>query len=338
MHYVGCDQHKHYSVVVVKDKSGTMLDQRKLYHNDRQRLKEYFSALPPESSLLLEASGFEPWLCDLLQGIGINVKLAHPFKTRAIAEEKIKTDKLSAFVLADLLRTNFIAEAYIASPQIRQKRYQMRYRQTLVRLKTIIKNKLHSLLDQLGIIVPPVTDLFGKQGRTFLNQLQLPYPYQDFLQNYLQLIDTFKKSIKEVEKDIRKQIQEDKNIKLLMTIPGIGFILGAMIMAEIATIDRFYSSSKLASYAGMIPSLHQSGKVCYSGRITKQGNKYLRWAFIEASHTAIRKDPGLARFYQKLRFKKGSHKAIVAVARKLLTYAFQILKTQKPYKGYPGRA
>jgi transposase len=115
MYYVGCDQHKHYTVVTAKDKDGNIMNNERLNHNDRERLTGYFSSLPSGSKVLLEACGFEPWLCDLLQEMNLNVKLAHPLRTRAIAEEKIMTDKISSSVLADLLRADLVSEAYIAS-------------------------------------------------------------------------------------------------------------------------------------------------------------------------------------------------------------------------------
>jgi transposase len=332
MYYVGCDQHKYYSYVTSKDKQGNIKDQVKLYHNDRDELVNYFSSLPKESTVLLEASGFEPWLCDLLQGMGVNVKLAHPFKTRAIAEEKIKMDKLSSSVLSDLLRADLVCEAYIASPEIRQKRYRMRYRQSLVHLRTMTKNKIHSLLDRLGLQAPQYTDLFGKSGRSYLEGLTLPSPYQKALDGYLALIDNLTVLIEQVDRELRKALKDDPQVKLLTTIPGIGTILAHFILAEIGDINRFLSSAKLASYTGIIPSLHQSGKVTYLGSITKQGNKYLRWAFVEAAHVAIRKDLYLGFYYGKLRHKKGSHIAIVAIAHKLLTYTYQVLKKQEPYK------
>lgn len=329
---VGCDQHKHYSLVIAKDQNGNIMNQEKLYHNDRDKIVDYFSSLPQDSTVLLEATGYEPWLCDLIQECGLNVKLAHPFKTRAIAEEKIMTDKISSSVLADLIRANLICEAYIASPQIRQKRYQMRYRQSLVHLRSMAKNKIHSLLSRLGIQVPEVTDLFGKSGRLYLEQLKLQSPYQRALSGYLHLIDEFNILIKQIDVDLRVNLRDDPQILLLTTIPGIGLILAHLILAEIGDINRFLSSSKLASYVGIIPSLHQSGKVKYSGSITKQGNKYLLWAFVEAAHIAIRKDPYLRNFYNKICSKKGSHIAIVAVAHKLLIYTYQVLKKNEPYK------
>lgn len=330
MYYIGCDQHKHYSQVMVKNKEGDILDQKKLYHNNREELIEYFSSLPKESTLLLEATGFDPWLTDLLQELGLNVKLAHPSKTKAIAEEKIMTDKISASVLADLLRANLVSEAYIASPEIRRQRFRMRYRQSLVHMRTMTKNKIHSILDRLGLLPPEVTDLFGTKGREYLNQLQIEPIYQNALKGYLGLIDTLADMIKGIDNQIRKEVKIDPQLKILTTIPGIGVVLSCLILAEIGDIKRFLSSSRLASYAGMVPSLHQSGMSNYSGHITKQGNKYLRWAFVEAAHRAIHLDPYLGSHYAKVRAKKGSSVAIIAIAHRLLIYTIRCLQRTNP--------
>ena len=332
MYNVGCDQHKYYSFVAAKDREGTVMNQEKLYHNDRERIVEYFSSLPKDSAVLLEASGFAPWLADLIQELGVDVKLAHPLRTRAIAEEKIKTDKLSAHVLADLLRANLVSEAYLATPEIRQKRTRMRYRQSLVHMRTMAKNKIHSILAQLGLEPPQTTDLFGKAGRTYLSSLTLASSYQEAVKGYLTLIDTLTPLVRSLDTELRKEIAGDKQLALLVSIPGIGTVLSQLIMAEIGDIARFRSSGKLASYAGMVPSLHQSGTMRHLGPITKRGNKYLRWAFVEAAHVAIRIDPYLGAYYQKMRQKKGAPSAITAVAHKLLTYAYQVLSKNEPYQ------
>jgi len=256
MYYVGCDQHKHYTVVTAKDKDGNIMNHEKLLHNNRERLTGYFSSLPEGSKVLLEACGFEPWLCDMLQEMDIDVKLAHPSKTRAIAEQKIMTDKISSNVLADLLRTNLACEAYIASPEIRQRRFRMRYRQSLVHVRTMAKNKIHGLLGRLGIQTPQVTDLFGKTGRGYLKQLTISPIYRRAMDGYLELINTINGMVKDLEHDIQKDARSDPSIQLLSTIPGIGTILAHIIAAEIGDINRFVSSSRLASYAGIIPSLH----------------------------------------------------------------------------------
>ncbi len=134
MYSIGCDQHKRYSFVVPKDEDGNTINQIKLYHTDKEALKAYFSSFP-QNSVALETCGFDHWLGDLLEEIGLTVKLAGTAKTKAIAEERIKTDKLSANVLADLLRGNVLPEAYRPPRRVRDARQLMPYRLRLVSLR-----------------------------------------------------------------------------------------------------------------------------------------------------------------------------------------------------------
>lgn len=125
MYYVGCDQHKKYSFVVVKDQKGKTMDQIKLYHADREDMKDYFKALPKDSVVALETCEFDHWLTDMLSELGLSTKLSHTAKTKVIAQERIKTDKISAFVLADLLRVDMLSQAYRPTKAIRDARYTM---------------------------------------------------------------------------------------------------------------------------------------------------------------------------------------------------------------------
>ncbi|MBU2266456.1 MAG: IS110 family transposase [Candidatus Omnitrophica bacterium] len=331
MYYVGCDQHKKYSFVVVKDQKGLKLDQVKLYHADKENMKNYFSALPRGSKVALETCGFDHWLTDMLQELDLSVKLSHTAKTKAIAEERIKTDKISASVLADLLRVDMLPEAYIPTKPIRDARYLMRYRQNLIYLRTSIKNRIHSIIDNAGI-QQSFSDLFGKGGRQFLIQLDLRQPYKSIIDNYLSVIADLTNRINKVDSQLRQSLRKDKQVQLLTTIPGIGVITAHVILAETGDINRFPNHHKFARYIGIVPSLHQSGQVLHSGHITKQGNKYLRTAFVESAQTAIRRDPYLAVKFNKIKAKKGYGVAIVAIGHKLAKSAYVVLKNKEEYR------
>jgi len=331
MYYVGCDQHKKYSFVVCKDQNGSIVNQTKLYHANRDNMKDYFNALPKDSVVALETCGFDHWLTDMLQELGLSTKLSHTAKTKAIAEERIKTDKISASVLADLLRVDMLPQAYIPAKPIREARYFMRYRQNLIYVRTSIKNRIHSIIDNAGI-QQEFSDLFGTQGRKFLLELNLKEPYKSIIENYLSIIDDLTNRINKVDNQLRRSLRKDKQAQLLKTIPGIGVITAHIILAEIGDINRFNNHHKFARYVGIVPSLHQSGQILHSGHITKQGNKYLRTAFVESAQTAIRKDPYLAAKFNIIKSKKGYGVAIVAIAHKLAKSTFVILKRQCEYK------
>lgn len=331
MYYVGCDQHKKYSFVVSKDQDGNTVNQIKLYHTDIDSMKQYFSSLPQGSTVALEACGFDHWLGDMLEDIGLSIKLAHTSKTKAIAEEKIKTDKISASVLADLLRVNLLPEAYRVSRLVRDARSFLRYRLSLIGLRSSIKNRIHSLLDSQGI-QQAFSDLFGGRGRKFLASLQLLQPYKSIIENYLSVIDYLTTLINKVDAQLRRQLKNDPNAKLLNTIPGVGVITAHVILAEAGDIKRFPNCHKLARYIGIVPGMHQSGQILYHTRIVKQGNRYLRTAFVEAAQTAIRTDLYLRTFFEKIKAKKGYGVAIVAVGHKLVKSAYAVLTKQEPYK------
>lgn len=331
---IGCDQHKKYSYAVAKDDQNTIVSQAKLYHADKEEMRAFFGGFPSGTVVALEACGFDHWLGDLLEEMGLTVKLAHTAKTKAIAEERIKTDKISAHVLADLVRWDLLPQAYRAPRPVRDARTYMRYRMRLIGVRSGFKNKIHSILDYQGI-QQDFSDLYGTDGRRFLDQLALPAPYQSIVKDYLSLIDQLTMRINRIDAQLRKQVKADSQALRLKTIPGIGFITAATILAEVGDIHRFPNAHKLARYVGIVPSMHQSGQVLYRGRITKQGNKYLRTAFVESAQTAIRRDPYLKTHFDRLKAKKGYGVAIVAVAHKLLKSAYAVLTKREDYRYRP---
>jgi len=127
---------------------------------------------------------------------------------------------------------------------------------------------------------------------------------------------------------------ENEETMLLTTIPGIGYFSALLIYAEIGDIKRFPNSKKLCSYAGLVPSIRQSGNKVITGKITKEGNKLLRWVLVQCAFVAIRNDERFRNFYERLKQRKGSQKAIVATARKLLTVVYAVLRDRKPYVSY----
>lgn len=332
MFYIGCDQHKHFCQLAVLNEEGKMIQQQKLYHDDPEALKNYFASLPAGSQMAVEASGFESWLADFVQELGIKVHLSNPLKTRAIAEAKIKTDKVDAKILAQLLYADLLPSAYLAPPEVRQLRYFLRFRLCLNRYRTSLKNRIHSLLHFKGIRPPTVSDLFGVRGRQFLNSLHLDNGYQEALNGYLKILDEVESRIKVVTKKLSLDVKQSPDALRLQSMPGIGILLSQLIVAEIGEISRFAAPEKLCAYAGLVPGLHQSGQTLYHTPCSNQGNKFLRWAMIEAAQVAARKDPFMKAFYDRIYRKKGSQKATVAVARKLLVIVFQILTKKENYR------
>jgi transposase len=318
------------------DEKGTVVKEGKIA-NSQGSLKAFLSN--PDDHLeevyaVLEAGRNWTVMYDWLEEEVDEVKLAHPLKVKAIAEAKIKTDKIDAKILAHLLRSDLIPEAYVPGTQTRQVKNILRQRMFFVKVQTMTKNRIHILLDRhpeiRGQIDP--SDLFGKQGREWLKEATLPDQERKLLNQELELLEDLDERIKSSNQWITQLGKDDPRVKLLMTIPGIGKFFALLIATEIDDISRFRSKEKLCAYAGLIPSTFASGGKVFHGRLTHQGNKYLRWAVVEAVWPAIRTDLSLRMYYQKMKQRKGTNPAKVATARRLLVIIYRILTQNRPYQ------
>lgn len=291
MIHIGLDMHKGYSRLEVMDDSGRVLDKSTLYHENKQDLRNYFSSIEKPATVAMEATRSWYWLYELLEGEGLNVKLAHPLRTKLIGEAKIKTDSIDAHVLAQLERTGFLPESYIPPKEVREQRELLRYRILLVSTRTRIKNRVHDIIDKLGIVHPPFSDLFGKKGVEFLKSLSLSPTYQEELNKCLEIIDFLNIKIKEAEKDIVKILKNDERAELLMTIPGVGKLTAYLLLSEIGEIERFNSSKKLCCYAGIVSGTHQTGGKEYHTSITKEAKQVYSLGINRISTNSNKKRP-----------------------------------------------
>ncbi|MEL4378123.1 IS110 family transposase, partial [Brucella cytisi] len=219
------------------------------------------------------------------------------------------TDKIDATVLAHLLRADLVPEAWAPSEKSRELRVALRERMFYVRLRTMTKNRIVTVFDRYPeqtAQLKKLGDLFGKADRIQLAEVNVSDIDRVQIDRGLAFIGDINERIKQSETTIRAMTKANANVKLLKTIPGIGEFFARLIDAEIDDVSRFRNAKKFAAYAGLVPSTYSSGGKTYHGNITKQGNKWLRWAFVEAVAPAI--------------------------ARKLLTIAFQILRDQRAYE------
>jgi transposase len=271
------------------------------------------------------------WLDELVEA----VTLAHPAKVRVIAEAKVKTDRIDSRMLAQLLRVDLIPSAYVPGKVTREQRWQLRQRMFLVRLQTMLKNRIHILLDrhpELSAKTQSWSDLFGKAGREWLAQVAVSGVDQQLLREDLELLAFLQQRVKASDAWVSQLARTDPRAKLLATLPGIGEFFAVLLAVEIDDVRRFCRAQKLCAYAGVVPSTYASGAYVHHGRITKQGNRWIRWACIEAVYPAIRKDPALAAMYARLKAAKGANVAKVAVAKRLLTIAYRLLSEARPYR------
>jgi len=328
MNYIGIDLHKRFSQFTVLNEKGETIDRKKV-DNREEEILSHLNNFDLPSKAVIEATFAYGWLADLLSSNRIEVMLAHPQKVKAIASSKIKTDKVDSEILAKLLRADLIPQAYYFSKEEREIKELLRCRGSLVGLKTQIKNKIHSLLHKVNVRDDEkYTDLFGKEGRRFLDNLSLGEKSTFALKEYLSILDFLEEKIKETSKEIKEVFEKDNQAKFLEQLPGLGYYTSLILSKEIGNIKRFRREKNLVSYAGLAPSTFQSGEHQRHGRI-KQGNKYIRWVLIEAVPKAIKKDKILRAFYLKILNKKGHNKAKIATARKMLAQIWYLLTYKK---------
>jgi len=331
MNYIGIDLHKKFSQFTVLGEKGEILNSSKV-DNRKEEIISYLNNFDQPGKAVIEATFAWGWLADLLSENKIQVMLAHPQKVKAIASAQIKTDKIDSEILAKLLKSDLIPEAYYSPKEERETKELLRCRASLVGLKTQIKNKIHSLLHKSNIRDGErFTDLFGKKGRKFLASLDLGDKFNFALKQYLALLDFLENQVKESDKKLKDIFKKDKQAKFLEKLPGLGYYSSLILSKEIGSIQRFPTAKKLCSYAGLVPSTYQSGTKTRYGRI-KQGNKYIRWILVQAVPKAIKKDKVLEKFYQKILSKKGHNKAKIATARKMLAQIWHLLTYKKIFK------
>jgi len=330
MHYIGLDIHKRFIYGCILDQEGKMIHEQK-FATEPDELDRFLSHTAlDDCCIALEACVCWQFTFDYLMDQGYDVVLADPMRIRVIATSRKKTDRHDARVLADLLRTNLLPKSYASPRDIREQRQITRHRASLTDLRTQVKNKIHAILLRSGIN-PQFSDAFGKAGLAYLATLDLPMSDRFELGQYVHLIQHFTSSINATTEQVEDFVRFNPHARLLMTVPGINYYGAVMIAAEIGDMRRFTSRKQLTSYAGLNPSVYQSGDTFRTGHISKQGNRYLRRILVQCTNVSIYHDKTLARFYQRLKRRKNHGIAITATARKLLGYVYVMLQHNIPY-------
>lgn len=292
-------------------------------------------ALPPgDVHSIVEASWNWGKVFDSLEDLGLNPKLANTIKSRFIAESFTKTDRIDATTHAIMLRAGITPLVHVPGKETRDQKNLLRHRFWLVRQQVIIKNRIHSIVDRNHVEPPKQSDLFGGHGRAWLDALQLREPDNKLLKAHLALYDELRACTKETEKWVDAALKSNELMPVLQSMPGVGKILGALMAVEIDTIHRFRSPSKFAAYCGLVPSTYSSGGKTAHGRMIPS-NRYLKYAFIEAAWNASRCSPYFRGIFERLKERKGSCKAIGAVARRHAEIAYFCLKHNRSYRELP---
>jgi transposase len=270
---------------------------------------------------------------DTLERCGWEVEIADAQKVKGLAPLACKTDRIDAWVLAELSRRELVPAIWLPGFEVRQERERARWRLYLVRKRSSLKHRVHAQLLAFGHTCP-VSDLFGRQGREVLGRLDFPDPWRDGVLAAVAMIDDLEAQIAAIDRELKQLGADHRYVPLLMTVPGIAWVLGYTIAAEIGDIGRFPSPKKLCGYTGLCPRVYQSGNTDRRGHLTHAGPKYLRWALIEAATHACRHPLYRDRYQttkRRLGKQRGPKVAQVDIARRLAEAIWHMLTTNQPF-------
>jgi len=283
---------------------------------------------------VIESMSGARYVHDELERAGWDVRIADALKARGIAPLACKTDTIDTWVLAELARLGLVPEIWLPDPEVRAERERARFRLHLVKHRSSLKNRIHAVLFQHGL-PSPGSDLFGVGGRTLLDSLQLPEPWASTVAASLGLIDVLDEQIAACEAELRALGADHRYIPRLITCPGIGWLLAFTIASEIGDIGRFASPRKLVGYTGLCPRVEQSGERDRRGPLRKNGPPYLRWALVEAAHSAIRWHPPYRDVRERMQArhgrKRGTKIAALEVGRRLSEAIWHMLTKNEPF-------
>ena len=340
-HYkVGCDAHKHYSVFAVRDGKGKVLDRVRVNH-ERGAIRGFLSQFPSGTPVALETVGNWYWIVDEIEEAGCAPMLAHAAKAKAMMGLVHKTDKLDAEGLGTLLHNGTLPTVWIPPGELRDERELPRTRMAFSKVRTMLKNRIHSTLAKYALSLDTGSDIFTAKWRPGLMKLlaSLPEETRRCAEQELELLALVQGHIDRLEARILERVRITPTIQLIMSVPGPAEVLSIVIDREIGSIDRFPSPKCFCGYAGTVPKVKGSGGKYHYGRMIKQANNYLKWAFIEAANVVVRqqhhpnwRNKYVVLLYERTRRRKGHAVAVGAVARYLAEATYWILKKGEPYR------
>jgi transposase len=337
--YIGCDLHKKYATFVVIDERGKTEPPVKVA-TDLLELRPYLRKLPAGAPVAVEASGSWYWFVDELEEAGLQPRLVNPREARKRLGRGNKTDPKDAAGLARLLAGGTLPEVWIPPAKLRDLRGLLRTRLALRRHTTALKNRIHAAIRRYGQHEAGESgNLFSGKGRVQLAVYVGGLPEETRLatRHEWELVDEVERHIGELEARVRLSIGQIGYVRLLQSMPGVGPVLGPTIYLEIGDVTRFASPEKLASYAGLTPTVYSSGGKTWMGPTARASNHYLKWAFVEAANAIVMrkeryKGSHALSLYERLRGRKQHSPAAVAVARHLAEASWWMLTKKQPYR------
>lgn len=323
---IGSDFHPRYQQIAMLEAQTGEIVTRRLEH-EKGEARAFYAGLPKPSLIGIEATGYTQWFERMLAEQGHTLWIGDPAEIRASAVRRQKTDSRDAEHLLDLLLTHQFPRIWAPTPEERDLRQLLKHRNKLVRMQTSVKNQLHFLAMSQGVCRKK--KLWSAAGRTELEGLSLGPWATRRRAELLELLDRLRPRIEELDQAVNREAKQRSDAVELMKQKGVGPVTALAFVLTVGPVERFPNSRTLVSYLGLNPSEHSSGGRQRLGHISKQGNEMLRWLLVEAGQSAAQFDPQLRRKHQRLKFRRGSNVAKVAIARHLVVRLYWALRQMK---------
>jgi transposase len=327
---IGMDVHREFAQVAIWQDG--LVRQAGQIAATPEALRLFADSLAPTDEVALEATGNTHAIVRLLEGRVARVVVSNPQKTRAIAEAKVKTDKVDAAILAQLLAADYLPGVWVADEDTQARRRQVARRAHLVRQRTRLKNQVQAILHRNLIPRCPAADLFGLKGRRWLAEQELPADERRAAEALLRQLDFHAQELGLIDAELARVALGCEDTRRLMTIPGVDVTVAMSITAAVGDFSRFASPNKLVRYVGLNPRVKQSGgQPASHGRITKQGRAHARGMLVEAAWVAVKTPGPLRAFFERVRARRGMQIAVVATARKLAVLCWHMIARGEDY-------
>jgi transposase len=334
--YIGVDFHARQQTVSYLTTEDGEIQHLVLLHDNPTAVRAFYAQFASQQVVVgFESSGYAAWFEELLEELGCEIWIGHATYIRQFAKRRQKNDRRDADLILELLHTGDFPRIHRYAPSTREMLQQLRYRQRLVKMRTMAMNMLLFMASSRGVSMR--TQLQSKRGQAKLKQLPLPSILGTQRDELLSLLQTMDEKISTIERWLEKETKQDVAVQRLQTHPGIGLLTSICVRYTLEDASRFANTRKVSAFAGFDPMQDQSDERNRMGAISKQGSRWLRFYLVEAGQIAIRKDADLQRVYQRVSRRGGHAKAKVAVARRLLVRAFIMLRDEIDYAEFQRR-
>jgi transposase len=334
--YIGVDFHsRQQTICYLKTETGELVISE-LKHQDKEAIREFYAKFSLPAVIGLEASGYSPWFEAMLEQLGCEVWRGDATEIRRRARWRQKSDRRDAELIWDLLVHHEFPRLHQPTPESREVLRMLRYRQKLIKVRTMTKNSLQAIAMQAGLAKG--RQLFTTPGQQELRRAAMSPALQWQREHWWELLKPLNQQLLETMVWFKQQAKDDVQIKRLRTHPGIGLLTSLCLLHTLQPVSRFRNQRKVVAYAGFDPMVRSSAERAVYLGISKAGSRLLRYLTVEAVHTAVRYDEDLKRFYKRLAEHRGRPKAKVATARKLLIRAYIMMRDEIDYAEFRRRA